>query len=142
MIILPELHSAYELYIATTENGQRPEADTGPQNLGVSEESADEDVGETQLAETQSMEAQSAETQSVGTQSEETQSVETQSTETQETQSTSSRKAGWFRRKRKAPVDPLKLSIRFKQTLSQPNVKVHFVGAWCVPRVTLERHAS
>jgi hypothetical protein len=127
MIILPELHSAYELYIATTEDGQRPEADTGPQNPGVSEESADEDVRETQLAETQSVE---------------TQSVETQSTETQETQSTSSRKAGWFGRKRKATVDPLKLSIRFKQTLSQPNVKVHFVGAWCVPHVALERHAS
>jgi homospermidine synthase len=54
-------------------------------------------------------------------------------------QSTTSHKAGWFRRKREVPVKPLNLSERFQQTLSQPDVKVHFVGAWCVGQVTTGR---
>jgi hypothetical protein len=98
MIILLQLHSAYELYLETTEDRQRSEACAQPQGPEESEESEDKD--------------------------------------TDDSHPTTSRKAGWFRRERKVPVDPLKLSMRFKQTLSQPDVKVHFVGAWCVRHIT------
>jgi hypothetical protein len=94
MVMLLYFHSAYELYLATTEDGKRPETDTGSRDADKSEDEEDEDE--------------------------------------EDTPSTTSRKAGWFRRKRKVPVNPLTLSKRFKRTLSQPKVKVHFVGAWCV----------
>jgi hypothetical protein len=102
-MILLQLHSAYELYLATTEDGKRPEKDTGPRDPDESEESEDDDG--------------------------------------QDRQSTMSRKAGCFRQKRKAPVKPLTLSKRFKRTLSQPQVKVHFVGAWCVRHVAIGKNA-
>jgi hypothetical protein len=103
MIILLHFHSAYELYLATTEDRRRSGVDAGPRQPESSPESKDKSAQGTQFP---------------------------------------GLSESWgFRRGRKAPVDPLKLSMRFKQTLSQPDVKVHFVGAWCVRRVVAGMYA-
>lgn len=46
-----------------------------------------------------------------------------------------SKKGLWKCRKAQEADNSSKMAQRFKETFSRPNVKVHFVGVWCVPIV-------